>query len=94
MLSKTLSAAKYRISSSTVIQMKNIKTLVPRAKWQVIEHQKMAAETPLEGGRVKFNRFHFLLKGKVIELIIFPTHFQYQKETLFSTNKDLFLLKI
>ena len=35
----------------------------------------------------------FLLKGKVIELIIFPTHFQYQKETLFSTNKDLFLLK-
>ena len=94
MLSKTLSAAKYRISSSTVIQMKNIKTLVPRAKWQVIEHQKMAAETPLEGRRVKFNRFHFLLKGKVIELTIFPTHFQYQKETLFSTNKDLFLLKI
>ena len=36
----------------------------------------------------------FLLKGKVIELTIFPTHFQYQKETLFSTNKDLFLLKI
>ena len=64
MLSKTLSVAKYCISSSTVIQMKNIKTLVPRAKWQVIEHQKMAAETPLEGGRVKFNRFHFFVKRK------------------------------
>ena len=64
MLSKTLSVAKYCISSSTLIQMKNKKTLVPRAKWQVIEHQKMAAETPLEGGRVKFNRFHFFVKRK------------------------------
>ena len=69
------------------MQMRNKKTLVPRAKWQVIEHQKMAAETPLEGGRVKFNRFHFLLRGKVIELIIFPTHFQYQKETLFQQTR-------
>ena len=35
----------------------------------------------------------FLLKGKVIELIIFPTHFQYQKETLFQQTR-IFLLKI
>ena len=93
MLSKTLSVAKYCISSSTVIQMKNIKTLVPRAKWQVIEHQKMAAETPSEGVRVKFNRFHFLLKGKVIELIIFPTHFHYQKETLFFNKQGSFFIE-
>ena len=93
MLSKTLSVAKYCISSSTVIQMKNIKTLVPRAKWQVIEHQKMAAETPLEGGRVKFNRFHFFVKRKSNWIDYFSYPFSVPKRNTFFNKQGSFFIE-